>query len=115
MEVAYYIEPKHLPEASYPVYCVQYITPPGGIFPRSIARQTKREPTSNDTSPESSRRDASNADLLGADIIPTIVEISTIENGPGGCDIHRHIIRYAFPPPRVVDCSRGEKPPIMSL
>ena len=63
------------------------ITPPGSVFQaRLIARQPKRMPIPNDTSSESSRRDASNADLLGTGTIPTTptiptaVEISSMEN-----------------------------------
>ena len=41
----------------------------------------------NETSPEPSRRDFSNADHFGTDTIPT-VDISTMpwNIGPGGCD-----------------------------
>ena len=65
-------------------YATVYTTPPWDSFPRSITRQPrKRVPGPNDKYPESSRRDASKADLLGTDSFPT-VEISNTENRPRG-------------------------------
>ena len=70
------IKPIH---GGYRVRWLVCITPSWGGFPSSISRQPRELPISNDTSWESSQRDASNADLLGTDGIPT-VEMSTMGN-----------------------------------
>ena len=60
-----------------------YITHPWGGFPRSIARQLRGCRYRTITSSESSRRDVSNANLVGTDTTPT-VEMSSMENRPRG-------------------------------
>ena len=65
----------------YRVRWLVYITPSWSGFPSSISRRPRELPISNDKSPESSQRDAYNADLIGTDAIPT-VEISSMGHRP---------------------------------
>ena len=69
--------------------CISDIIPLWGGFRSSIARQARRVPTPNGTSPESSRRDASKAPTF---LAPTQFQLlwryRPWEIGPGGCDTH---------------------------
>ena len=61
-------------------YTAVYVTQPWGCFPSSIARQSRGcQYRAICTSSESSRRDASNADVLGTVAI-LAVEVSSMEN-----------------------------------
>ena len=63
--------------------CISH--PPGACFFFKLdCSTTKRVPIPNDTSSDSSRRDVSNAELLGTDAIPA-VEISRYGKSPQGC------------------------------
>ena len=55
-------------------YRTVYITPLLGLF-KLDRSSTKRMPIPNDRSPESSRRDASNADFFGTHIYPSCADI----------------------------------------
>ena len=73
-------------------YCEYHIiTPPWCGFPSSTARQPRGcQYRTMRTSSESSRRDASNAELFGTNTIPTAVEIPNIDHGkfgPGGAGV----------------------------
>ena len=70
-------------------YRTVYITPPCGGFPSSIARQPRGGGMPNDPSSESSRRDASNAELFGTDTIQTGWNYQPWYIGRGVCDVHR--------------------------
>ena len=60
-----------------------YHTPLGRFSKVDIAA-TKRVPIPNDASPESSRRDVSNADVFSTGTRPTAVEISSMETSAQG-------------------------------
>ena len=68
-----------------------YHTPLGRLSKLHCSTPMRRVPIPNDTSSESSRRDVSNAELLGTDAIPTAVEISSMEMSPGVWDVQRRI------------------------
>ena len=65
------------------VYSILHYDTPLGRSSKLDCSTTKKVPIPNDTSSESSRRDAYNADLFGTVIIPA-VEISTMEDRPRG-------------------------------
>ena len=70
--------------AASDVYKRQVYHTPLGRFSKIDCPKTTRASIPIDTSSESSRRDVSNASLLGIDTIPTAVETSTMENRPRG-------------------------------
>ena len=91
--------------ASKPTPCttvyMYHTSPRWGGFPSSIARQTKRVPTPNDTSSESSRRDVSNIDPLWHRHYSNCgdARYRAWKVGSGVCDTRRRI-RYVFPTKR---------------
>ena len=72
----------------YRIWLVMYITPLWGGFPSSIARPTNRVPIPNETYSESSRRDASNAVLLGTRHYIRLWRYRPWKIGAGGCNMH---------------------------
>ena len=57
---------------------------PGAIFEARLLENLRGCQLQRDTSSENSRREVSNADRYGSNTISTAVEISSIENRPGG-------------------------------
>ena len=80
-------------------YCAEYDgeyhTPLGRLFKLDCST-TKRVPISSDTPSESSRRDLSNADLVGTDTMIPRVEISSMENRPTVVYCKRHHLWFAY-------------------
>ena len=57
---------------------------PGAIFQARLLHTGRRMPKPNDASSASSRRDVSNADVVGPDAAVPTVEISSMENWSRG-------------------------------